>query len=121
MVIHTNFADFALFLYVHIAHADKEFHEAELAMVKEKMKKLYPKGTDLEAKLKEALILYQDFDKTKLHTLFRDTFRHFSDVRFPVKYHLYTDLYEIINADGKVDESETAALQELKYIIELSN
>ncbi|MCX7637940.1 MAG: TerB family tellurite resistance protein [Cyclobacteriaceae bacterium] len=121
MVIHKSFADFVLFLYVHMAHADSEFHETEMAMVREKMKKLYPQGTDYEAKLKEALILYQDFDKSKLHTLFKDTFRHFSDVRFSVKYHVYTDLHEIINADGKVDESETAALQELKEIIDLSH
>ncbi len=121
MVIHQNFADFVLFLYIHMAHADSEFHDSELTVVKEKMKKLYPKDTDYDAKLREVLAQYQDFDKSKLRTLFRDTFRHFTNIRFPVKYHIYTDLYEIINADGKIDESETKALQELKEIIELSN
>jgi uncharacterized tellurite resistance protein B-like protein len=121
MVVHKTFSDFVLFLYVHMAHVDGEFHETEMKVVREKMKKLYPRETDLEAKLKEAMILYSDFDKSKLHQLFRDTFRHFSAVRFPVKYHIYTDLYEIINADGKIDEKETIALQELKEIIDLSN
>ncbi|QOI98214.1 MAG: TerB family tellurite resistance protein [Flammeovirgaceae bacterium] len=121
MVIHKTFADFVLFLYVHMAHADGEFHETEVKVVKEKMKKLYPNESDYDKKLKEAMTLYIDFDKNQLRTLFRDTFKHFSEVKFPVKYHIYTDLYDIINADGKIDESETDALTTLKEIIDVSH
>ncbi|MFN3840848.1 MAG: TerB family tellurite resistance protein [Cyclobacteriaceae bacterium] len=121
MVIHKNFADFVLFLYIHMAHADGEFHETEVEVVKEKMKKLFPMESDYDKKLKEAQMLYLDFDKRQLRTLFQDTFKHFSDVKFPVKYHIYTDLYDIINADGKIDETETEALNSLKEIIEVSH
>jgi uncharacterized tellurite resistance protein B-like protein len=121
MVIHKTFADFVLFLYVHRAHADGEFHESEVKVVKEKMKKLFPNESDHDHKLKETMALYLDFNKKQLHTLFRDTFRHFSEVKFPVKYHIYTDLYEIINADGKIDDSETDALNSLKEIIDVSH
>ncbi len=121
MVIHKSFADFVLFLYVHMAHADGEFHPTEVHVVKEKMKKLFPNETDYDKMLKETMELYLDFDKKQLRTLFRDTFKHFSEIKFPVKYHIYTDLYEIINADGKVDESETEALDTLKEIINISH
>ncbi|MBX2947613.1 MAG: TerB family tellurite resistance protein [Cyclobacteriaceae bacterium] len=121
MVIHKNFADFVLFLYIYMAHADGEFHEAEREVIKEKMKRLYPEDVDFNKKLNEELNLFDDFDKNQLKTLFRDTFNHFSSIKFPQKYKVFTDMYDIINADGKVDESETKALNALKEIIDISN
>ena len=121
MVIHKNFADFVLFLYIYMAHADSDLHEAERDVIKEKMKKLYPEDTDFNKKFNEQLNLYDDFDKNQLKTLFKDTFGHFSSIKFPQKYKVFTDMYDIINADGKVDESETKALNALKEIIDISN
>jgi hypothetical protein len=54
-----------------------------------------------------------------MEDLIRDSFRHFSQVKFAQKYKVYTDIYDIINADGKVDISETAALEALRQIIEI--
>ncbi len=121
MVIHKSFADFVLFLYVHMAHADGEFHELELNLVREKMLKLFhPEKVDLDSKLNEVISQYRAFDKNKLKILYRDTFDHFTNVKFAQKYKVYTDMYDIINADGKVEESETRALNELKEIIDIS-
>ncbi len=120
MVIHQSFADFVLFLYVHMAHADSDFHETEMNVIREKMAKLYPKENNVEAKLNEILKQYHDFDKNKLKILFRDTFDHFPNVKFAQKYKVYTDMYDIVNADGKIDESETKALNELKGIIDIN-
>jgi len=120
MVIHKTFADFVLFLYVHMAHADTDFHQTELGVIREKMDKLYPFEDNLEEKLTAALKEYEEFDKKELRTLFRDTFNHFTKVKFAQKYKVYADMYDIINADGKIDESEAQALQELKEIIDIS-
>src|SRR5690349_3005474 len=120
MVIHQSFADFVLFLYVHMAHADSDFHQTELGVIREKMSKLYPFESDLEERLDAAMKEYQAFDKSKLKILFKDTFNHFTNVKFAQKYKVYADMYDIINADGKIDESEAAALQELKEIIDIS-
>jgi uncharacterized tellurite resistance protein B-like protein len=120
MVIHQSFADFVLFLYVHMAHADSDFHQTELGVIREKMSKLYPFESNLEERLELALKEYQTFDKNKLKILFKDTFNHFTNVKFAQKYKVYADMYDIINADGKIDESEAAALQELKEIIDIS-
>ena len=120
MVLHQNFADFVLFLYVHMAHADKEFHQTELGVIREKMSKLYPFDDKVEEKLAFTVKQYEEFDKSKLKILFRDTFNNFPNVKFAQKYKVYTDMYDIINADGRIDESETQALNELKEIIDIS-
>jgi uncharacterized tellurite resistance protein B-like protein len=120
MVIHQTFADFVLFLYVHMAHADSDFHSTELNTIRKKMEKLYPYEGDLDQKLESAMEEYRAFDKNNLKILFRDTFNHFTKVKFSQKYKVYTDMYEIINADGKIEESEAKALQELKEIIDIS-
>mgnify|MGYP001597407136 FL=1 len=122
MVIHNSFADFVLFLYVHMAHADGDFHETELNMVREKMPKLYhPEEIDLDIKLKEAIDEYNSFEKSELNKLFHDTFEHFRNVKFAQKYKVYTDLYDIIKADGKIVHEETKALKELKEIIDINS
>jgi len=121
MVIHSNFADFVLFLYVHMAHADGEYHDLEMGVIKEKMHKLYPKEINMDERLGAALKQYIEFDKGQLKLLFRDTFHHFTNVKFAQKYRVYTDMYDIINADGKIDDRETNALSMLKEVIDLSH
>jgi uncharacterized tellurite resistance protein B-like protein len=119
MVIHKTFADFVLFLYVHMAHADGEFHSLEKSVVLDKMTKIYPKESNLEQKFNDAVSQYKGIDQSQVTTVIRDTFKHFDQVKFQQKYKVYTDMYDIINADGKIDESETKALYELKQIIEI--
>ncbi|MFZ2907285.1 MAG: TerB family tellurite resistance protein [Cyclobacteriaceae bacterium] len=120
MVIHESFADFVLFLYVHLAHADEEFHQAEIGAIRKKMTKLYPFDDKTEERLQFTINEYKAFDKTKLKILFRDTFNHFPNVKFAQKYKVYADMYDIVTADGEVSEAETKALTELKEIIDIS-
>lgn len=117
MVIHTTFADFILFLYVHISQADKTYDPAELGVIKSKMSALFPDGTDLEKKLYNAIRQYNSFDKSQLNTLFEDTIRHFN--RKEALQNVYADVQDIIRADGKVEASETNALEALKQIIDI--
>jgi uncharacterized tellurite resistance protein B-like protein len=119
MVIHTKFADFVLFLYLHMAYADGGLHETEKEVILDKMHKLFPKEGDRSKKLAAAEKEYLSVGSTKVQEVILDTFRHFKEVKFASKYKIYTDMYDIINADGIVDESETAALGELKKIIDL--
>ncbi len=120
MVIHDTFADFVLFLYVHMAHADGEVHVTEVKVIKEKMAKLFP-NENADAKFTEALEQYDKFDKKQLNKLFHASFAHFNTIKFSQKYHVYGDMYDIIYADGKVLESETKALEELKEIIDINS
>ena len=120
MVLHQNFADFVLFLYIHVSYADGDFHPMEKSLILDKMSKLFPNEHDLETKLAAAQKEYLGVDAKKMPGIILDTFRQYNSVKFSQKYKVYTDMFEIVNADGKVDESETAALEELKKIIDLS-
>jgi uncharacterized tellurite resistance protein B-like protein len=119
MVIHDNFADFVLFLYIHMAHADGIYHPAEKEVIAERIPKLFPGETNVLARLATAERQYAAVDKSKIEAIIKGTFKHFSTIKFAQKYKVYTDMYEIIHADGKVEESETKALNQLKDIIEM--
>lgn len=118
MVVHENFPDFVLFLYLHMAHADGSMHSQEESIVREKMHKLFPEGTDLNEKFDSALNRYRNTKKEDVPGIIKETFNHFKQVKFSVKYRVYTDMYDIINADGRVDESETEALELLRKMID---
>jgi uncharacterized tellurite resistance protein B-like protein len=119
MVIHDNFADFVLFLYIHMAYADGVYHPAEKDVITERIPKLFPGETDVATKLARAEKQYEAVEKSQIDAIIKDTFKHFNAVKFAQKYKVYTDMYDIIHADGKVEESETMALNQLKDIIEM--
>ena len=119
MLLHKTFSDFILFLYVHMSHADDSYDPNELAAIKTKMKGLFPEGTDIERKLYTALREYNAMDRSSLSGVIEESFRHFSgDPGATVSNDMYADLYEIMQADGKVDQAETKALEALKKVID---
>lgn len=120
MVIHNSFPDFLLFLYVHMSEADHNYDPAEIALIKKKMLDLFPKGTDLEQKLYRTIRDYNDFDKSKLDALFKDTFERFRGANPELRETLFKNIQEIASADGAINSSESQALETLKRIIEVS-
>lgn len=118
MVIHKNFADFVMFLYIHMAHADGEYHPSEEKAILSKVPKLYPDEEDPSSKLKHAFASYKEVRPEEIKGIIHDTFHHFPHVKFSQKYKVYTDMFDIVHADGKVHEAEARALQELKEIID---
>ena len=119
-MIHNSFPDFLLFLYVHMSEADHNYDPAEIALIKKKMLGLFPKGTDLEQKLYRTIRDYNDFDKSKLDALFKDTFEKFRDANPELRETLFKDIQEIAGADGAINSSESQALETLKRIIDVS-
>jgi uncharacterized tellurite resistance protein B-like protein len=117
MVIHATLQDFILFLYVHMSRADDSYDPSEMAAIKSKMNGLFAEGTDLERKLYVTIREYNSFDKTKLTELLSDSITHFSNDA-TADPQLFADLKEIIQADGKVDQSEMNALEALKRMID---
>jgi uncharacterized tellurite resistance protein B-like protein len=115
MVIHSSFEDFILFLYVHISRADSNYDPKEMDVIQEKMKGLYPTKTDFDKKLYATLREYKNFEKSKLPELFDNTLKHFKADKNKEK--ILADLSDIIHADGKVQDSETNALNALKHTI----
>jgi uncharacterized tellurite resistance protein B-like protein len=120
MLIHENFSDFVLFLYVYIAYADGEFHPKEREVILEKMHKLYPNSNEHEKKLTETIRVYSDLEPTQFKGIFVDTFKQFNKVKYAQKYRVYLDMYEVVQADGKIHEAEQVAMDALKEIIDVS-
>ena len=121
MVIHSTFKDFILFLYVHMSRADENYDPNEMATIKKKIGGLFEKDIDIEKKLYVAIREYNSFDHSKLPTLFNASFKHFDQDQSVLKNNFYSDLNEIIAADGKVEAAESKALEALKEIIELNS
>jgi uncharacterized tellurite resistance protein B-like protein len=121
MVIHDTFAEFVLFLYIHMAHADGEYHASEEEAIRGKLGKLFPNDSNPEEKLKNELAKYKGLKQEDLKGLIHDTFFHFDHVKFSQKYKVYTDMFDIVHADGKVHEAEERALNELKQIIDFGS
>jgi len=102
-----------------MAHADGDYDGTEQTVILKKIPKLFPNHANPGQLLETARSQYTSTDPSQIPVIIRDTFRHYSDVKFAQKYKVYTDMYDIIQADGKIDESETAAMNELKEIIEM--
>ena len=118
MVIHDTFAEFVLFLYIHTAHADGEYHSSEEDAIRGKLHRLFPNDPNPVEKLNNELAKYKSVKKEDLRGLIHDTFFHFDHIKFSQKYKVYTDMYDIVHADGKIHEAEERALEELKQIID---
>jgi hypothetical protein len=118
MIIHSSFADFILFVFVHMSHADRSYDPLEMAAIKDKMKGFYPGDTDFERKLYLTIRQYNAFDKSKLNELLTDSFQHFNPD--PVlSSEVFRDLQEIMQADGAVNHSEKNALESVRRLIDL--
>ena len=123
MVVHKNFTDFVLFLYIHVAYADGFFHPNERETIHGKLHKLYPPEPEVDyaALISDMEKEYLSYDKKKVLDIIHATFRQYASISFTQKYKVYADMFDIIRADGKVEESETLALDELKRIIDISS
>lgn len=121
MVIHKTFSDFVLYLYIHIAYADGQLHAEEERVVLEKMNRHFPIEGDHKARYDQRVKEYNGIEKKMHHEIIKASFQYFDHIKFSQRYKIYADMYDIIHADGKVEESETKAVNELKEIIDLLN
>ena len=121
MVLHSQFQDFVLFLYVHMSMSDGTMHSSEEQVILTKMAKLFPDESDLKKKLQLVLTEYRILDPAMTMPVIRESFKHFDKVTFAQKYKIYADMYDIVNADGKVEEPEKQALTDLKEIIDMNS
>jgi len=119
MKVHESFGDFVLFLYIHMALADGTLHPTEEMVILDKLTKLFPQEGNPKKKFDTAVAAYKNFDKSTMDEFIHHSFKHFNTVKFAQRYKVYTDMYDIIHADGKVDDSETVAVNALKKIIDL--
>lgn len=119
MKFHDSFGDFVIFLCIHVAYADDLLHPEEERVIIEKLTQLFPLEGNPKKKFDLALSDYQQRDKATINEFVHYSFRHFKNIPFAQRYKTFMEMYDIIHADGKVDESEKKALHALKQIIDL--
>jgi uncharacterized tellurite resistance protein B-like protein len=120
MKVHDSFNDFVLFLYVHMALSDGTLHPSEELLILDRLTKLFPQEGNPKKKFDQAVLAYKEVDATTIDEFIQHSFRHFnSHVKFAQRYKIYTDMFDIMHADGKVADAEQLALNTLKKIIDL--
>jgi uncharacterized tellurite resistance protein B-like protein len=103
-----------------MAMCDGSMHENEELVILDKMSKIFPTEPDPKKKLMAAIAEYKTIDPALINTIIRDSFKFFDQIKFAQKYKIYTDMYDVVNADGRVEESEHRALNVLRDIIDLN-
>lgn len=103
-----------------MALCDGSMHENEQLVILDKMAKIFPAEPDPKKKLNDAVAEYKSIDPALVNTIVRDSFKFFDQVKFAQKYKIYTDMYDVVNADGRVEESERKALNTLREIIDMN-
>jgi uncharacterized tellurite resistance protein B-like protein len=113
-----DFKSFILFLYIYMASADGHIDDREVDVILEKLKKIYPEKSIHNDIFERALKEFTAIDPEALDGIIEDSFKKFRDESFTKKFKIFADLYDIINADGVVDESESQSIEKLKHMIE---
>jgi len=116
--IFEDFNHFTLFLYIYMAYADGSVDRTEVKVIKEKVQKLFPEGAEVDEIFADAKRNYESFTDEEVDKIINSNFQKHRDKSFTYKYKIFSELYEIIIADGIVDARENQSLQKLKDIIE---
>jgi uncharacterized tellurite resistance protein B-like protein len=101
-----------------MAYADDHFDLSEEEVILRKMSRLFPKEKDQSIKYEQFKKDYKSLNTDEVERLIKNNFDAFSHVSFSDKYRVYREMYDIINADGVIDEAETEAMDKLKQIID---
>ena len=112
-----DFSDFTLFLFIYMAYADGSIDRTEIDVIKTKMFKLFP-GKDVDHKFQESRKSFEALSPDEIENTIHLNFEKHKERSFTFKYKIFSDLYEIIIADGVVDFRENQSIQKLKGIIE---
>lgn len=67
--------------------------------------------------LRKTLEHYQQVKQEEIAHFIRESFDQFRNESFASKYNMFTDLYDIVNSDGKIEEAETAVLNQIRDLI----
>ena len=116
MKILSTFNEFAAFLFLHVARTDGTLHENESHQVQQKIARLFPEQ-DVQEIFRKTLEHYHALKQEEIAHFIRESFDQFRNESFASKYNMFTDLYDIVNSDGKIEEAETAVLNQIRELI----
>ncbi|NOT73283.1 MAG: TerB family tellurite resistance protein [Cyclobacteriaceae bacterium] len=106
--------EFTLLLFFHMAHTDGSLHPNERDTILERMKALFPGDESINGKLLAMESQYSKLGDVRAEALLKASFPKFSGVDSEKKKEIYSALFDIINANGRINAEETKALHLFK-------
>jgi hypothetical protein len=105
---------FALFMFLHMGRVDGSLHPNERDTIVEKMNELFPSRKFDESILEEMEEQYLRLKFGVAESMLKEGLTRFSDEDPVKKKQIYVALFDIINANGRVNEEEKQTLQVFK-------
>lgn len=105
---------FTLFLLLHMGRVDGSLHPNERDTILEKMKELFPGNSSFEQMLTGMEMQYAQLKYGAAETILKEGLQKFAHIDLLKRNEIYSALFDIINANGRVNEEETQTLQTLK-------
>jgi uncharacterized tellurite resistance protein B-like protein len=102
--------DFALLLLLHMSHADGSLHPNERETILERMHEIFPSYL-IEDKVVFMEASYQKLGPSRAEALLLASLDRFSVSDTAKRKQIFAALFDIINANGRVDVHETHTLQ----------
>ncbi len=106
--------DFVLFVFLHMGHVDGSLHPTEKDTILEKMRTLFPTHSGLEEKFRLMESEYIKLGSEAAEVLIKSGSQSYSEIDRQKRIEIYTTLFDIINANGKVNSEETQTLRLLR-------
>jgi uncharacterized tellurite resistance protein B-like protein len=106
--------DFTLLLLFHMAHVDGSIHPNERDTIFERMRSMFPDDSSIDQKVMSIEREYLSLGDMRAETLLKESMLKFNATDLSLKREIYAALFDIINANGKVNQEETQALKLFK-------
>lgn len=114
MIDARNIEDFSLLVLVHMASVDGSIHPTEQDAIVEKVGELFPYLKTIEDRLARVSQAIKKMGKESSEKMIEENLEQLKTLSPGQKQIFYTLLFDVINADGRVNEAETRTLKMLK-------
>lgn len=112
-----EFTAFSIFLYFYMAFADEVLDETEAEMIRKKIKVKMGAEAPHDDIYTQVEKIYKEIPSDLLDKVIKLNFEKYKEQSQKFKYTLFTDLYDIMIADGVVHHKENENLDKLKKIV----
>lgn len=106
--------DFAILILVHMATVDGSLHPTEMDTIADRIQKLFPQISNVKEKMFQISESIVRKGKEFSEKVIEDGAAKLNVLTTDQKKELYVMLFDIINADGRVNQEETRTLRLLK-------
>ena len=106
--------NYCLLILTYMASADSSFHAAEEDAITENISRMFPGFEQLNQRLAESLSQIHKAGNEQIEKHIQDNSSLLGTLTSEQRKSLYSYLFEVLNADGRVNEEETRFLRTLR-------